>query len=115
MSTASLPLTHYWPWDADAEPGEEGPAACGAPMADARQHSAYPSCPACAAHLAAEDYCMALVDALAEGTAPPLVAEATAAPAQRTLPLSPLGAELFALAVKLNRLQAQTVAKGSRR
>ena len=57
MATATLALTHYWPWDADADPGEEGPAACGAAMTDARQHSAYPTCPTCAAALAAEDYC----------------------------------------------------------
>lgn len=75
-----------------AEPGDVGYAVCGAPMGDIRRHSTSPTCAACAAHLAAEDYCADLVDALAEGTAPPLVAEA-AAPRQAALPMSPLGAD----------------------
>jgi hypothetical protein len=107
MAPNTLALTHYWPWEGDDEPGDVGYAVCGAPMGDVRRHSVTPTCAACAAHLAAEDYCADLVDALAAGTAPPLVAEAAAAPHQRTLPMSPFGADIFALGVTLNRIAAK--------
>jgi|SRR5215510_2579894 len=51
MLASSLSLTHYWPHD-----GDEQRAVCGTPMRDdARQHSLTPTCPVCAASLAAED------------------------------------------------------------
>ena len=89
MAPTTLPLTHYWPWD-----GDEQKAVCGTVISGVTTpHSLNPTCAVCAAALAAADD---KIDAAVEWTLLPLdAAEADA--------MSPVGAQLFALGVSLNR------------
>jgi hypothetical protein len=98
MADATLPLTHYLPWD-----GDEQKAVCGTSVkGDTTLHSLNPTCAICAAALAAEDD---KVDAAVEWTILPLDAAEADALAPET-PMSPVGASLFALGVSLNRSYA---------
>jgi hypothetical protein len=99
-------VTHYAPWDA-----AEDFAYCGLYLNDdPRYHSPQPTCPVCAAKLAAE----CAIDEAIETTAWPLDAdEANAvldpvlnAGVPETPTKSPLGEDLFQLGVTLNRIYA---------
>ena len=112
MLDRSLPYSHYFPWD-----DSDTFAACGHPMTAADVHATQPTCPACAARLAAEDA------AFAETPLPLDADEArteldpvlNAGVSQRA-PMSPLGAELFAIATTLNACYALTLLeRGGRR
>jgi hypothetical protein len=97
-------VTHYHPWDTS-----DTFAACGARLTDTDGHATQPTCPACAAHLAAE----AALEASIEDTPFPLDADEAAIVLDPVLnagvpvraPLSPFGAELFALARTLTYLE----------
>jgi hypothetical protein len=93
-------VTHYFPWD-----DTNDHAYCGKPMGAADIHSPLPTCPACGERLLA-------LDAAIEETPLPLDADEAATELDPILNagipahalLSPLGAELFALANTLNAL-----------
>jgi hypothetical protein len=101
-------LTHYWPWN---EPDDV--AWCGAPMADARQHSLTPTCATCAARLAVED---AVEARLAEEAVLPCLDD-DARYAGVALPASPrVGVDtLFTVATNLTLAYARAVTADGRR
>jgi hypothetical protein len=102
-------VTHYAPHD--AEPADF--AYCGVYVNDAQYHSATPTCPTCAATLAAEEAIDAAVEAMpwpldadeANAVLDPVLNAGLPAPAAR----SPLGAQLFNLALEINRAYAAQV------
>jgi hypothetical protein len=99
------PITHYAPWDAS-----DDFAYCGVYVSHPDYHSPAPSCPTCAAKLAAE----CAIDEAIETAPWPLDAdEASAvldpvlnAGVPETSAKSPVGEELFNLGVTLNRIYA---------
>lgn len=92
-------LTHYAPAD---QPHDF--AYCGVYLSETRYHSPQPTCPDCARKLAEDD----ALDAAIEETPFPLDADEAALALEReaTDTMSPLGAQLFTLAVTLNRIYA---------
>lgn len=97
-------LTHYAPWD-----GPDDFAYCGRYLSDARYHSPQPTCPACAAKLAAE----CAIDEAVDTMPWPLDADEATAMLDHVLnagvpeaPAATLAAEVFALGVTLNRIYA---------
>jgi hypothetical protein len=97
-------VTHYFPWDDTDE------TACGRAMHAADWQSAAPTCARCAAALAAED----ALEALVELTALPLDADEARTELDPLLnagapAMSPLGAELFALARTLTACYTLTL------
>jgi hypothetical protein len=106
--------THYAPHD---QPHDF--AYCGVYLSDAKYHSAQPTCPTCAAILAAED----AIDAAVEEIPWPLDADEAATELDPILnagiPEAPASAssfsnELFDFAVSLNRASAEAVWGGRR-
>lgn len=107
-------ITHYAPHD--AVPADF--AYCGVYVSDARYHSAQPTCPRCAAQLAAEE----AIDAAVDEEPWPLDAdEARMAldpllnaglPEDVPAPRAAFAADLFNLAVLINRSYAQSLRRG---
>lgn len=97
-------VTHYFPWT-----GSDDVAYCGHRMTAHDVHSPAPTCLACAVRQAQEE--QALEDAI--DAALPLAADEARTDLDPVLnagvpdkrPMSPLGAELFALATTLARLR----------
>jgi hypothetical protein len=111
-----MTLTHYAPHD---QPHDF--AYCGVYVSDAKYHSPQPTCPTCAAQLAAAD----AIDAAVEETPWPLDADEAAIELDPLLnaglpdPSQPFDAtmfvaDLFDFAVSLNRAYAETVRGGRR-
>jgi hypothetical protein len=109
-------LTHDAPWE------DDDTARCGVPVTDARSHSLTPTCPVCAAALAAED---AAVELMALDTPFPLDADEArdldpllnAGLPDRPAPpfdATTFVADLFEFAVTLTRANAQRVRGGRR-
>jgi hypothetical protein len=107
--------THYAPHD---QPHDF--AYCGVYLSDATYHSPQPTCPTCAAQLAAAE----AIDAAIEETPWPLDADEAAIeldpllnaglPASVAPAASTCADEVFAFAVSLNRAYAETVRGGHR-
>jgi hypothetical protein len=110
-----MTLTHYAPHD---QPHDF--AYCGVYLSDAKYHSPQPTCPTCAAKLAAE----AAIDAAVEETPWPLDADEAAIeldpllnaglPAPGAPAASAFADEVFAFGVTLNRAYAEAVRGGRR-
>jgi len=102
-------VTHYAPWPTEPD----NFSLCGVYVDQDKYHSPQPTCPDCARKLAEDE---ALEQAIDE-TPWPLDADEAATELEReaTNRMSPLGAQLFNLAVTLNKVYAAQLRKrGSR-
>jgi hypothetical protein len=100
-------VTHYFPWDDSGDDDRDPIAYCGHRVTAADAHATQPTCAVCAATLDA-------VEAAFEALPVPLDADEARTQLDPVLnagapAMTPMGADLFAYAVSLNRAYAQVV------